>query len=86
MSERRNWKPAENTAQREKGHFMDGQAVENEQKVQMTIDRREFLKAAGRRRNRRLPAGLFSRALAGTGKPVREFHFSASPAKGRNEF
>ena len=48
----------------------------------MTIHRREFLKAAaGVALGACLPAGLFSRALAGTGKPVREFHFSASPAK-----
>ena len=48
----------------------------------MTIHRREFLKAAaGVALGACLPAGLFSKALAGTGKPVREFHFSASPAK-----
>ena len=48
----------------------------------MTIHRREFLKAAaGVSLSACLPSGLFSKALAGTGKPVREFHFSASPAK-----
>jgi len=48
----------------------------------MRIDRREFLTAAaGVALGACLPVGLFSKALAGTGKPVREFHFSASPAK-----
>jgi len=56
--------------------------MENGQKVKMTIHRREFLKAAaGVALGACLPAGLFSKALAETGKPLREFHFSASPAK-----
>ena len=48
----------------------------------MTIHRREFIKvAAGVALGACLPAGLISKALAETGKPLKEFHFSASPAK-----
>ncbi|MFZ1202261.1 MAG: multicopper oxidase family protein [Desulfobacterales bacterium] len=47
----------------------------------MTLHRREFLKAAaGATLGACLPAGLFSKALAAAAKPVREYHFSASPA------
>ncbi|MFZ0611898.1 MAG: multicopper oxidase family protein [Desulfobacterales bacterium] len=48
----------------------------------MAIDRREFLKAAaGVALGACLPAGFLPKAANAVAKPVREFHFSASPSK-----